>query len=172
MLLSKTAEYALRASVCLGDSRELLRTTQEIAEATHVPAGYLYKVLQALCRADLVSSRRGLHGGYTLNRPAEQISLLEVINAVDPVQRIRRCPLGLGSHDRQLCSLHSRVDKALAIVERTFARTSVADLFNEGLRDRPTGNSSDPGIAIGDFPHEDVHGQDAGGTLATNGEVQ
>jgi Rrf2 family protein len=60
-----------------------------------VPAGYLSKVLQSLGRAQLVNSQRGLHGGFTLARAPSELTVWEVIQAVDPLQRIRSCPLGL-----------------------------------------------------------------------------
>src|SRR5688572_19877331 len=102
-MVSQTAEYALRAVVCLGSQADTPMTTQQIADATRVPAGYLSKVLQALGRAGLVHSQRGLHGGFTLGRPMDQLSVLDVINAVDPLKRIERCPLGLATHGTNLC---------------------------------------------------------------------
>jgi Rrf2 family transcriptional regulator, nitric oxide-sensitive transcriptional repressor len=128
-MISRTAEYALRAIVFLADQKDKALTTQQIAEATRVPAGYLSKVLQALGRAGLVVSQRGLHGGFTLGQGPEQISVLTVINAVDPVQRIRRCPLGVESHSHQLCPLHHRLDSAMEMVEHAFGETSVAELL-------------------------------------------
>ncbi|NUQ01687.1 MAG: Rrf2 family transcriptional regulator, partial [Armatimonadetes bacterium] len=94
-MISQTAEYALRAIVCLAAQPEGRLTTPQIAGATRVPAGYLSKVLQLLGRAGLVRSQRGLGGGFVLARPAELISVLDVVNAVDPIQRITGCPLEL-----------------------------------------------------------------------------
>jgi Rrf2 family protein len=128
-MISRTAEYALRAVVCLADQKDTPLTTQQIAEATRVPAGYLSKVLQALGRAGLVVSQRGLHGGFTLGQPAEQTSVLDVINAVDPMQRIRKCPLGVKSHTGNLCPLHRRLDSAMEMVEHAFGRTTMAELL-------------------------------------------
>ena len=65
-MISQTAEYALRAIVYLADQGGVARTTSEIAETTQVPAGYLAKVMQSLCRAGLVKSQRGLNGGFKL----------------------------------------------------------------------------------------------------------
>lgn len=130
-MISQTAEYALRAVVCLGSQPHDPMTTQQIAEMTRVPAGYLAKVLQLMGRVDLVKSQRGLHGGFTLTRPPEEMTVLEVINAVDPVQRIRKCPLGLESHGPNLCPLHKRLDDAMAMIETAFADTTIAALLRE-----------------------------------------
>ena len=151
MEFSQTAEYALRAAVWLGTQPRKPSTTKEAAQATGVPAGYLCKVLQLLGRAKLVSSKRGLHGGYMLARPADQISVLDVINAVDPIQHIRRCPFGLESHQRQLCGLHARLNDAIALIERVFAKSTIADLmvgtdFTDALVKRNGGHEVDSGM--------------------------
>ena len=113
-MVSQTAEYALRAVVTLGSNPEGRRTTQQIAQRTRVPAGYFAKVLQALSRAGLVEAQRGLNGGFVLSRPLEELTILDVINAIDPLKRINRCPLGLPVHGNRLCPLHQRLDQAIA----------------------------------------------------------
>lgn len=130
-MLSQTAEYALRAMVCLAEDPETPRTAQEIAGLAQVPAGYLAKVMQSLVKAGLVSSRRGLRGGFTLRRPPGSLSVLDVINAVDPLKRIHKCPLDRPEHARKLCPLHKRLDEALALVETAF-RTSILETLLEG----------------------------------------
>ncbi len=136
-MISQTAEYALRAVLCMAARAEIPLTTKRIAEVTQVPAGYLCKVLRGLGRAGLVVSRPGLHGGFALGRPAEKISLLDVVNAVGGVRRIRECPLGLGAHGRNLCALHRRLDRAAALVEQTFSEATIAELRAEPSASKP-----------------------------------
>lgn len=136
-MISRTAEYALRAIVCLADQKGNPLTTQQIAEATQVPAGYLSKVLQALGRAELVVSQRGLHGGFTLGRDPAETTVLDVVNAVDPIQRIRKCPLGVKAHSGSLCPLHRRLDSATAMVEQAFAETTMAEMLADPSQLRP-----------------------------------
>ena len=64
-MISRTAEYALRAVVMLGSNPRRPRTTQQIAEQTQVPSGYLSKVLQALGRAGLVERSEACTGGLS-----------------------------------------------------------------------------------------------------------
>lgn len=128
-MFSQTAEYALRAVVCLADAERSARTSQEIAQLTQVPRDYLQKVLQSLGRAELVLAQRGKHGGFSLARPAEQISIFDVVDAVDPMQRIRNCPLGLRAHRTQLCPLHRRLDDAMEYVERELRASSIAEMI-------------------------------------------
>ena len=103
-MLPKTADYALRTVVCLARDPDQSASADELAEPTKVPRRYLHKVLQDLVRAKLVRSRSGPGGGYALARPAEQITILDVVNAVAPLERIHHCPLGLPSHT-SLCPL-------------------------------------------------------------------
>ena len=128
MLLSSTAEYALRAAVWLAHKPGEPQTTTQIAAGTGVPVGYLAKVLRALGRAGLLTSQRGLGGGFVLTRTPAVISVLDVVDAVDPLRRIDRCPLDLVEHRSRLCPLHRRIDDALALVQRSFRKTKIDEL--------------------------------------------
>jgi Rrf2 family protein len=135
-MISQTVEYALRAVVFLADQGEP-RTTQQIADVTKVPAAYLAKVMQSLSRARLVHSQRGLHGGFTLARTPDDLTIWDVVQAVEPFQRIRSCPLGLEAHRVRLCPLHKRLDDALAMIERAFQETTVAEVLAEPTTSKP-----------------------------------
>ncbi|HEY9793303.1 MAG TPA: Rrf2 family transcriptional regulator [Candidatus Obscuribacterales bacterium] len=128
-MISQTAEYALRAVVFLALNPKGAFTAQEIAATTKVPPAYLSKVLKLLVTAEVVISQRGLGGGFSLAKKPEDINLLEIVNAVEPVERIRTCPLGLKAHGKVLCALHKRLDDVAASLESSFAETTVADLL-------------------------------------------
>jgi Rrf2 family transcriptional regulator, nitric oxide-sensitive transcriptional repressor len=130
-MISQTAEYALRAIVDLAFHHGESRTTQEISRATQVPADYLAKILQDLSRGGLVRSQRGPGGGFTLTRSPASISVFDVLEAVDRVQRIRTCPLGLKAHAKNLCPLHRRLDEAMERVEKVFRKTMIAEVTAE-----------------------------------------
>lgn len=132
-MISQTAEYALRAIVYLADQHEAPQTTQQIAEVTRVPAGYLAKVMQGLSRARLVNAQRGLHGGFTLAVPADELTVLDVVQAVDPLRRIEHCPLGIKGH-QTLCPLHRRLDNAVVLVEKALGGSTIAELLAEPKR--------------------------------------
>ena len=127
-MLSQTAEYALRAMVALATRTDEARTAQEIAQASRVPLNYLSKVLNSLVRAGIVSGQRGRGGGFQSVRPASEITVLEVVMAVDPLRRIRACPLGLTAHGENLCPLHRKLDDAVRSVEEAFAATTIQSL--------------------------------------------
>lgn len=134
-MISQTAEYALRAVVCLAEAGGEPRTSRQLAEQTRVPSGYLSKVLQALTHANIIRSQRGLGGGFALAGDARQLTAYDVIHAVDPIRRIRECPLGIESHRHALCPLHQQLDDALASMEASFRRSSIADLIDQSRTD-------------------------------------
>ena len=121
-MFSQTVEYALRAVVHLADQAPSPRTTEQIAAAISVPKAYMSKVLQGLCHAKIVQSKRVLGGGMVLTKSPSDWTILEVVNAVEPIGRIRECPLGLTAHGVRLCPLHKRLDSALAMVGDRFGK--------------------------------------------------
>jgi Rrf2 family protein len=131
VMLSQTVEYALRAAVYLATRPGEPVTTEEVAERTRVKAPYLAKILQALTKKGLVKSQRGVGGGVTLAKAPEDLTILEVVNAVEPLQRITTCPLGLPTHGKRLCPLHKKLDSAIAAVEEAFGSTTLADILAE-----------------------------------------
>lgn len=135
-MFSQTVEYALRAIVYLAGHEEA-RTTQQIAAVTKVPPAYLAKVLQNLSRFDLVKSQRGLHGGFSLGKAPDKLTIWEVVQAVEPIRRIMECPLELESHKMKLCPLHKKLDDALAQIEQAFSSTTVAEILAEPTTSKP-----------------------------------
>jgi Rrf2 family transcriptional regulator, nitric oxide-sensitive transcriptional repressor len=130
-MFSQTSEYALRVVVYLASLKGKPATIPQIAEGTKAPEGYLAKVIKSLSRAEVIHSQRGKHGGSVLARPASQISVYEVIQAVDPIKRIKICPLGVTSHGVNLCALHRRLDDSIRMVEDTLRDSPISDLVRE-----------------------------------------
>lgn len=130
-MFSQTVEYALRAVVYLADQAPEGRTTEQIATVTRVPKAYLSKVLQSLAQAGIVLSQRGQGGGMSLVKAPAELTILEVVDAVEPIGRIQECPLGLAAHGIRLCPLHRRLDNALAMVEKAFRQTTLAEILAE-----------------------------------------
>ena len=141
-MFSQTVEYALRAVVFLAGDRETSRTSGQISAVTKVPQAYLSKVLKALSAAGILHSQRGVGGGFLLAKPPQELTILEVVSAVDPIRRIRTCPLGISTHGMRLCPLHRRLDDALASVESAFKATTLAEVLAD----------PNPSIPLCEFP--------------------
>jgi Rrf2 family nitric oxide-sensitive transcriptional repressor len=128
-VLSKTHEYALRAVIFLAGRNGIPASADAVAEKTKVPRRYLTRVLQDLVGAGLVSSRSGPRGGYELDRDALRLSILDIVNAVAPLERIRSCPLGLTTHT-ELCPLHAQLDKAYEATQAALSQVTIEELLN------------------------------------------
>ena len=128
-MFSDTVEYALRAIVHLAHEAPEARTTAQIAEATRVPKDYLSKILQGLAKKGIVQTQRGVGGGISLAKPPDELTILDVVNAVDPIVRYKTCPLKLPNHGANLCPLHKRMDAAMATVEEAFRNSTLAEVL-------------------------------------------
>ena len=143
-MLSKTAEYALRAVAAMGSRTGQAASADWLAEKTKVPRRYLHRVLQDLVAAGLVRSRSGPGGGYDLAVKPAAITILDVVNAVSPLERIRHCPLGLVSHT-ELCPLHAELDRAYAATEAAFAAVTIEQVIHSASSFIPLCESMDAG---------------------------
>jgi Rrf2 family protein len=83
MRLSARADYALRAAIELAASADSHTTAEQLARAQNIPGKFLEAILTQLRRAGLVRSQRGPDGGFWLARPAGEISLADIIRAID-----------------------------------------------------------------------------------------
>lgn len=126
-MITKTAEYALRAVVYLAINDQTRSSANFLAEKTKIPRRYLNRVLLDLTDAELIRSRPGPGGGYELIPATEDITILDVVNAVSPIERIRECPLGLPSH-QQLCPLHAELDRSYAEMEKSFCSVTIKQM--------------------------------------------
>jgi Rrf2 family nitric oxide-sensitive transcriptional repressor len=127
-VISKTAEYALRAIACLAADAETAQSADVLAEKTKVPRRYLTRVMQDLAASEVVTSRSGPGGGYVLAQPPAELTILDIVNAVSPLERIRSCPLGLETHTA-LCPLHAELDRAYAATEEAFRAVTIQQLL-------------------------------------------
>ena len=128
-MISQTVEYALRAVVTIAQHEGRPCTSKKISSITQVPLPYLSKLMQGLVRGGLVNSQRGLHGGFVLTKSPEELTILEVVDVVDPIKRIVRCPLGIESHGSSLCPLHRRLDQAMETTEQILGETTIAEML-------------------------------------------
>lgn len=129
-MLSTTAEYALRIMISLAEADDEPRTSEQLAEATKVPADYAVKILQWLGRAGLVHGRRGRGGGFRLECDPRETTLLDVVNVVDPLERIAECPLGREAHRGRLCPLHSRLDEVIALLQESLDEMTIQSVVD------------------------------------------
>jgi Rrf2 family protein len=132
MMLSQTAEYALRAVLVLADRAAAgPMGAGRLAQLLKVPQNYLSKTLNQLVRAGILVSTRGKGGGFQLARPAGQIRLLEIVAPFDAIPARRVCLLGRPQcSDTNPCPAHVRWRDVGERTTRFFRDTTVADLIH------------------------------------------
>lgn len=128
--LSKTTGYATQALSCLSDPTCRCRSIADIAGCASVPKPYLAKIMNALVRAGLVKAKRGVGGGITLVRPPAEVSLLQIMEAVEGIALARECLLGLSEcRDERACPVHEFWKQAHQKIERKLGETTLADVI-------------------------------------------
>jgi Rrf2 family transcriptional regulator, cysteine metabolism repressor len=139
MMFSTKAEYGVRVMAHLarhdGDRPVSLGS---IAEAEGLPLAYLEHLVQRLRRAGLVESRRGAHGGYTLARPAGDVTMAEVVEALEgviaPIECITASPDGAlvcareGQPGHDPCPTKFLWTRVQGSIVRTLNEMTLADL--------------------------------------------
>ena len=107
-MLSTTSQYALRALARLAAEPDRAAVLgRDLARECQIPANYLSKLLWQLKNAGLLTTARGSGGGYKLERPPEQIRLIDIVEVFDALQARPSCVLGQGECTEQdACSAH------------------------------------------------------------------
>lgn len=148
-MLSRTAEYALRAVLFLADSGKPANVDQ-IAERLRVPRNYLSKTLHRLAREGVLASTRGQRGGFRLARDPDRLSLLSVVEPFDPIRGERRCLLGRPQcSDANPCPAHAQWKAVSDEVAAFFREKTVGDLLRDNAvrAPRPAGSPPREGSA-------------------------
>lgn len=104
-----------------------LHNARELAEATHLPAPVVSKILKVLARAGFLESHRGIKGGYSLVRPAGEISVVDVIDALEGPIALTEC--GIGACERESrCRVRAPWQRINQLVRRSLADVRLSDL--------------------------------------------
>jgi Rrf2 family protein len=133
MRMSTKGHHATRVMIFLAGSPARPMSKVEIGDAEAIPTGYLQQIMVRLTDAGLVRSFRGKAGGFTLARPAEEITIQEVLQATEGpfefapcVDCRQECPRS------EVCPAHALWQDATTIVNDLFERTTDADLVQTG----------------------------------------
>lgn len=153
-LYSAGVEYGIHCLIFLvgdgGESREA--SVRDLAELQGVPLDYLAKIFTKLAKAKLVAATEGVRGGFRLARPGDEISILDIVNAIDgrklifDCREIRgRCALFEGTVPDWAvdgpCSVHAAMMTAQNRMEEALAQQTVLDLARKVGRKAPAGFS-------------------------------
>lgn len=127
MQLTRQADYAMRAVIYLAVNPQA--RIQEIARAQYVPKEYLAKIVQKLAQAGIVNTHRGVGGGISLSRAPEEITLLDVIEAIEGKVALNSCIVRPGECPRETyCAVHVELGAIGKSLAEMFANVNFAQL--------------------------------------------
>ena len=130
VIYSSSCEYAIRALTYLAQQPEGTAVPiKEVAEQEDLPPHFLAKIMQTLAKTGVLDSYKGPTGGFALARPAGQITLYDIVEALDDLSNYDHCAVGLAEcSDEKPCPLHNMWKGVRTAVLDYFRRTSLVDL--------------------------------------------
>jgi len=138
IILSKLADYGVIVASELAAAPERQVTAAHVAADTRLPRATVAKLLKAMAHAGIVSGSRGAAGGYRLARPAEAISVAEVVAAIDGAIGVTQCTSHSTNCDRTtFCPTRPHWQRINSAVGTALAAVTLADMVSERLRFMP-----------------------------------
>jgi Rrf2 family protein len=130
MIFSSPTEYAIRGLSELairGDDQRIM--LDELVDGTNLPRDFMAKVFQRLVHGGLLRSAKGRGGGFSLARPAHEITMMQIVEAIDGPQTMDRCVVGLEKcHDHMPCPQHDLYKPIRQRLKDYLHTTTLADL--------------------------------------------
>lgn len=124
VIFSKKCEYGIQAILYLAAHNDQgLIVSDEIANNLNIPKEFVSKILQSLTESGIINSKKGRVGGFTLGKNPDQITLLDIVEAIDGLEVFNSCVLGFPEcSPEKPCPLHDKWGKL-----RTQAYNMLAD---------------------------------------------
>lgn len=133
-MLSNTTKYAIRTLIYL----ELFSTSEkkagikQISRDLNIPSPFLAKILQNLVKYDFLDSVKGPHGGFSMQRAAIDIPLIDVIDAIEGTAFLTNCVIRTSPCDHSRpCSLHHKMAPIRLEMRGLYSTETIADLVSE-----------------------------------------
>lgn len=140
-MLSNTCKYALRAVIYLAvNAGEKKIGIKKISEDLDIPFPFLGKILQILAKNKILTSTKGPHGGFGINKDQEKLSLMDVIQVIDGKDAFNMCVIGLKACKDQVkpCALHDKYARLREEMKFSFENQTIKELvkdINEGKQE-------------------------------------
>jgi Rrf2 family iron-sulfur cluster assembly transcriptional regulator len=136
MQITRSEEYGLRGMVFLAKQPlEKVTLVSEVSKVQNIPETFLAKIFQRLSKAGLLRSIRGSNGGFTLGRPPHEITMREVIEALEGPIALNRCLIREGECDEEsVCTLYPVWKEAQQRLLEILDRTTMEDLAKRMVR--------------------------------------
>ena len=132
--VSRLTDYATVVMTCIAAQPDDVLSAVQIADGTRLELPTVSKLLKALGHAGLVESFRGVNGGYRLARQPADISLAEIVEAIEGPIGMTECSIAEGQCDRQSqCGVRGSWQQISSVLEHTLRAVSLADMLKPGL---------------------------------------
>ncbi|MEK7408007.1 MAG: Rrf2 family transcriptional regulator [Acidobacteriota bacterium] len=130
MIYSRSSEYAIRAFINLAQVQDgKFVMVKQIAQQENIPSHFLAKILQQMARKGLLRSSKGPTGGFTLRSPAADITLVQIVEALDGLTDYQKCVSGLAEcTDDAPCGMHDSWKALRSRIMEYLEQTTIADL--------------------------------------------
>jgi len=138
MQITRATDYAVRITIYLATVPILARIHgSALARTIDAPESFVSKVLQQLVQAGLVNSQRGMRGGFQLARRAAEISLLDVVEAIEGPTQLNQCiPQGPNCNRKDWCGAHTVWVEAQEALVKVLGKASMASLARDSISNR------------------------------------
>ena len=127
--ITKTIEYALISIRHINNNGNgKLYTVREIASIYNIPQELLAKILQKLCRKGYLIGKKGINGGYSLNKNLENINLIDFIESIEGPIGIVQCSIDLNCALLDICNIKNPMNQINDNIRKTLSKLSVYEL--------------------------------------------
>lgn len=136
MQLNNTTQYAIRILNYIAvNGNEKLYSAKELSNILNIPYKFLTKIMTELVKAEFVNSIRGRDGGFKLAKEANEIKIIDILNAFNEDISSTSCLLGIGKCDSQnKCALHDQWVEPKGMIQKMFEETTLYNLDGEDFK--------------------------------------
>ncbi len=131
-MLSNTCKYAVRACIYLAMAEDVNQKIgiKKISEDLKIPTPFLGKILQILAKNKLLSSTKGPNGGFNLGKPANKITLMDIVKIIDGEEPFDTCVISLASciTEEKHCAIHENYYKVREEIKKIFGNQTIEEL--------------------------------------------
>jgi Rrf2 family iron-sulfur cluster assembly transcriptional regulator len=137
-MLSSSCKYGIRAIIFIASrpDKNINTGLKQIADELKIPQPYLAKILQILSRKKILRSAKGPHGGFYLLKPADELSLMDIIEAIDGGEFFDRCYVtgekcNFDKADKGVCVLHDDLRKEKERLSKFFSSKTIDSIIKQ-----------------------------------------
>jgi Rrf2 family protein len=133
MRITNAAEYAIRAILHMGQNPNKVYTVKELLlEITDIPSKFLSKILQRLAQKKILSSTRGIKGGFKISKPLNEITLYDIVETIDGPIALNKCLIdGFDCRRKQLCPVHIIWEETQEELKKVLSKKTIENLIEE-----------------------------------------